>query len=121
MGLPRAVGSHHTVWIDAPGLREPVPVRYASDDDTIYCFGDNGLENVPNGERVSATVHEITGKGGHRLAQVSGTLREIDGDDITDDALLELLAHVSLGRDLDEVRRNLDHHRARRRILAIGP
>lgn len=119
MGLPRAVGSHHTAWVDAPSLREPVPVRYASDDDTIYCFGDDGLSDVPSGERVSATVHEISG--GQAVAHVAGTLREIDGDAIAEDALLELLAHVPLGRDLDEVRGSLDRHRAQRRILAIVP
>ncbi len=120
MGLARAIGSHHTIWIDGPSLEKPLPVRYASDDDRIYCFGDDGLAGVPDGERVSAAVHEISGKGGHRLAQISGTLREIDGSEVADDALLELLAHVPLGRDLDEVGRALEHHRTRR-LVAVVP
>lgn len=116
MTLPAAVKSHHTVWVSAPGAR-PRAVRYAVDGERLVCFGDDGLASVPDGSRVSLAVHEIAG--GEMLATFSATMRELAPDAIDTNALVELLAHVSLGRTLAEVEANLEAQRSRRRVVEL--
>ncbi len=118
MTFPQAVTSHHTAWVSASG-RRPCAVRYAVDDDRLVCFGDDGLAELTEGTRVAVSVHEISG--GHQLAQFGASLRVLTADEVTLNALIELLEHVPLGRTLEEVRRNLDAQRASRRILALVP
>lgn len=118
MSLPPAVGSHHTVWVTPPGAR-PRPVRYAVDGDRLICFGDDGLAGVRDGAHVSLSVHEIAG--GPELASLGAVVHALQADEIDDAALNELLAHVSLGRTLDEVKANLERHRTGRRVVALVP
>lgn len=118
MTLPQTVGSHHTAWVTPPGSR-PRAVRYAVDGGQLVCFGDDGLSAVADGTRVSVSVHEIAG--GPELATFGATVRRLTPEDVDDAALGELLAHVSLGRTLDEVRAGLERHRTRRRVVALVP
>jgi hypothetical protein len=66
---------------------------------------------------VSAAIHEIAG--GPAVATFDGLLRDLSPMDIPGEALLELLAHVPLGRSLDEVQASLSRVRAGRRLVAI--
>src|SRR5690348_4207715 len=99
MTLPAAVKSHHTAWVTAPGM-PPRAVRYAVEGDRLVCFGDDGLVSVPDGSRVSVAVHEIAG--GQMLATFAASVRRLAPQEIDTNALVELLAHVSLGRTLEE-------------------
>jgi hypothetical protein len=94
-------------------------VRYAVDGERLVCFGDDGLADVPDGSRVSLSIHEIAG--GPALAEFSGTVRRLAPDAIDANALIELLAHVPLGRTIDEVHASLDEHRNRRRVVELVP
>jgi hypothetical protein len=118
MSLPNAVSSHHTAWVSASG-GPAHPVRYAVAGDRLVCFGDDGLADVPDGTRVSVAVHEISG--GHLLAQFGARLRVVPPDEVETNALVELLDHVPLGRTLEDVRRRLDLHRTKRRVLELVP
>jgi hypothetical protein len=116
MGLPSTASSHHTVWVGPPG-DVPHPVRYAVDGDRLVCFGDDALAGIPDGTRVTAAIHEIAG--GPAVASFGGSLQHLAPKEVPGEALLELLAHVPLGRDLDEVQASLSRVRAGRRIVAI--
>jgi len=116
--LPAAVTSHHTAWVSAPGARAQ-PVRYAVDGNRLVCFGDDGLARVPDGSRVSVSIHEISG--GHLLAHFGASLHVLTPEAVMTGALVELLDHVSLGRTLEEVQLHLDDQRAKRRILELVP
>lgn len=118
MLLPAVVTSHHTAWVSAPGL-QPHPVRYAVDEASLLCFGDDGLAGVPDGTHVSVSIHEISG--GRLLAQFGASLHVLAADAVTTNALVELLEHVPLGRTLEEVLRHLEDHRGNRRILELVP
>ena len=118
MGLPAAASSHHTAWIGPPG-RQPHPVRYAVDKDRLVCFGDGDLADVPDGTRVTASIHEIAG--GPMLATFAASMRVLGPDAVDMNALVELLAHVPLGRTLEEVQARLDEQRAHRRVVELVP
>lgn len=118
MPLPAAAGSHHTVWVNQPGGVSH-PVRYAVDGDRLVCFGDGDLAGIPDGTRVSASIHEIAG--GPAVANFGASFRQVTPASISADALLELLAHVPLGRSLDEVETHLAEQRAERRIIELVP
>jgi hypothetical protein len=104
------------MWVAAPG-RRPRAVRYAVAGDRLVCFGDDGLASVPDGSRVTVSVHEIAG--GPLLETFPATVHEVAPDAIDTNALGELLAHVSLGRDLAEVEASLEAHRRQRRVLEL--
>ena len=116
MALPKETSSHHTVWVKSRDGRA-VPVRYAMSGEHLYCFGDEGLAGVVDGERVGATVHRIAE--GPPLFGFSATLRTVAHDEIDPEVLNELLAHLSLGRNLVEVERSLDDQRRHRRIVEL--
>jgi hypothetical protein len=116
MSVPAAVKSYHTAWLTPRGGR-PHPVRYAVDGQRLVCFGDNTLANVPDGGRVGVSVHEIAG--GQSREAFSASLRRLPPDDIDMNALAELLAHVPLGRTIEEVQANLDEQRAHRRVVEL--
>lgn len=118
MGLPASVGSHHTVWVGAPG-RPPHPERYAVSGDRLVCFGDGPLAAIADGTRVTATIHEIAG--GPMVASFGASLCDLPPAEVPTEALLELLAHVPLGRSLREVDAGLARHRAARRVVALTP
>jgi hypothetical protein len=104
--------------VSTPGGK-PCPVRYAVDGNRLVCFGDEGLAHVPDGSRVSVSIHEISG--GHLVAQFGASLRVLAPDAVTTNALVELLDHVPLGRTLEEVQLRLDDQRAERRVLELVP
>ncbi|MCZ7526397.1 MAG: hypothetical protein M5U14_08515 [Acidimicrobiia bacterium] len=119
MPLPPGATSHHTVWVQAgPGAR-PVPARYAVDGERLVAFGDDGLAGIPDGSRVTITVHEIAG--GPALGSSGAVVRTLEPDAVTTNVLAELLAHVPLGRTTEEVRERLEWHRRHRRIVEIVP
>jgi len=115
MPLPAAARSHHTVWVRGPS-GAPRPVRYAVDDDRLVCFGDRELVAVPDGSRVMAAIHEIAG--GPLLVEFGATLRTVGPGDVEASALYELLDHVSLGHDLDEIEAAFLAH-SRRRLVEL--
>jgi len=82
-------------------------------------FGDDGLDDVPDATRVSASIHEIAG--GPELATFGATVHTLPPDQVDRSALAELLAHVSLGRTLAEVEARMDEHRTRRRVVELVP
>jgi hypothetical protein len=92
-------------------------LRYAVDGDRLICFGDGTLDGVPDGERVSVTIHEIAG--GREVAAFGVVVRDLPAAQVPTEALLELLAHVSLGRDLDDVEQGLARYREGRRVVAL--
>jgi hypothetical protein len=110
MSLPTEVSSHHTVWVTRPGAA-PVAARYASAHDHLSCFADDGLAALRDGERVRASIHRIAG--GPPLVEFAATAHRVDGTGVDDEALLELLEHVPLGRTRAEVDENLERYRHR--------
>jgi|SRR6478735_3055749 hypothetical protein len=116
MTLPAGVSSHHTVWVHPPGA-EPHPLRYAVDGDRLICFGDGMLDGISDGARVSVTIHEIAG--GHEVAAFGVAVRDLPAAEVPTEALLELLAHVPLGRNLDDVEQSLARYRDARRVVAL--
>jgi hypothetical protein len=118
MPLPAAAKSHHTVWVGPRG-EKPHPVRYAIDGDRLVCFGDDSLANVPDGGRVSASIHEIAG--GVSLGEFDASLRRLAPDAVDMNALVELLAHTPLGSTLEAVQARLDEQRAHRRVVELVP
>ena len=116
MSLPAAVKSFHTAWLTPPGGR-PHPVRYTVDGERMVCFGDRSLAIVPDGGRVSVSIHEIAG--GPSREAFSASLRRLAPDDVDMNALAELLAHVPLGRTIEEVQASLDEQRAHRRVVEL--
>jgi hypothetical protein len=80
-------------------------------------FGDKELAGMADGARVNVTIHEI--HDGPPLASFAATLRDVNPSEVDGEALEELLAHVSLGRDLAEVNEHLDEIRAHRRVVEL--
>lgn len=118
MPLRPEVSSHHTVWVkDDWGTF--AGVRYAVSGEQLVCFGDKGLSRISNGAAVSATIRAIAN--GDPLCTFPAHLRELRGEDITNEVMLELLEHVSLGHTLTEVAANLEKQRTGRRVVAIVP
>jgi hypothetical protein len=117
MSLPAPVKSHHTLWVTPPGGK-PRAMRYAVDGDRVVCFGDDGLASVPDATRVSVAVHEIAG--GAALATFPASLRTLAPEEVDTNVLVELLAHVSLGRTLAEVEANVEAQRRQRRVVELA-
>lgn len=116
MGLPAEAKSHHTVWVRQPGERVHA-VRYATAGGHLYCFGDDGLSQIDDGSQVAASLHRIAN--GPPVAEFGATVRTVPAADVSVEALLELLDHVPLGRDLDEVVRTVDEIRRTRRVVEL--
>jgi hypothetical protein len=116
MAIPAETKSYHTVWVSRPGDRAHA-IRYATADGHLYCFGDDGLSDVDDGSRVSASVHRIAY--GPPLFGFDATVRTVAPADVNREALLELLAHVPLGRDLDEVEHTVDELMQTRRVVEL--
>jgi hypothetical protein len=120
VGLPDQVRSHHTAWVGMAGAgadHPPVLVRYSLAGESLVMFGDKELSGVADGSRVMVTIHEI--HDGPPLASFGATLRDVDPSEVDEEALEELLAHVSLGRDLAEVNEHLGEVRAHRRVVTL--
>ncbi len=116
MPMPASVKSFHTAWLTPQG-GQPHPVRYAVDGQRLVCFGDDTLAHVPDGSRVSVSIHDIAG--GQSREAFTASLRRLTPDDVDMNALAELLAHVPLGRTIEEVQESLDEQRAHRRVVEI--
>lgn len=120
MSLPDEVRGHHTAWVAMAGGGAghlPVAVRYALVGESLVTFGDKELAGVADGARVNVTIHEI--HDGPPLVSFAATLREVNPSEVDGEALGELLAHVSLGRDIAEVNEHLDEIRAHRRVVEL--
>jgi hypothetical protein len=114
MTLPSTLGRYHTAWVSC-GKCRPRPVRYAMDGDRMVCFGDELPHDAVSGRSVFITVHEIAG--GPAVMQLSGAVRDVAAGEVDPNAILDLLEHVSLGRNADEVALAIDRHRARRLVV----
>lgn len=120
MSLPDEVRGHHTAWVAPAGTgadHQRAPVRFALAGESLVRFGDKERADVANGTRVMVTSHEI--HDGPPLASFAATLRDVDPSEVDREALAELLAHVSLGRDIAEVSEHLDEIRRHRRVVAL--
>jgi len=117
MTLPTPVTSHHTVWVRGSS-GSPRAVRYAVDHERLVCFGDRELAAVPDGAHVMAAIHEIAG--GPLLVEFAATLRTVNPGGVETSALYELLDHVSLGHDRDEIEASFLAH-SRRRLVELVP
>ncbi len=117
MSLASEISSHHTVWVARPDGRV-LPIRYASADGHLYCFGDDGLATLPDGAHVRALLRRIAS--GPAVAEFGATLHAVDGTAIDREIVLQLLEHVPLGRTLDEVERSLERHQ-HRRVVELVP
>lgn len=115
--LPDEVSSYHTVWVTPPRA-VPVAVRYATAGGRLYCFGDGELRDVADGTRVQAALHRIAF--GPPVVTFGATVRTVASADVEREALLELLAHVPLGRSLEQVEQSVACHRERR-VVALVP
>ena len=111
------VKSHHTVWVRKRGWQRGVPVRYATSGDAMVTFGDGPLQTLEAGDSTSVAVHEIAG--GPPIASFEASVVEVRPSDVDREAVLELLAHVSLGASLAEVNAKVDGICSSRRILAL--
>ncbi len=120
MPLPAGVSSYHTAWVALAG-RAAHPVRYAVDGERLVCFGDGVLAEMPDRARVSVSIHEIAGAGGHLVAPFGASLRRLTPAEVDMNALGELVEHVALGRSLQEVEAKLTQMRATRRIVELVP
>lgn len=116
MSLPSEVRGHHTVWVEVPDGRT-VAVRYAMDGDRIVCFGDDGLSGVTNGARLTAGVRSLAS--GPPEANFWVRLQELRFDEVPVALLSDIVGHTPLGRDADEMLRNLEAMRRSRRLVAL--
>jgi hypothetical protein len=118
MTIPKEISSYHTVWVRSrDGHGRAVSARYATNGEHVYCFGDAGLAEVLDGERVAATVHRIAD--GPPLFEFWATVRTVAPDKVDPEVLSELLEHMPLGRTLSEVQHSLDDQRQHRRIVEL--
>jgi hypothetical protein len=85
----------------------------------MVCFGDDGLAAVADGARVLIAIHEIAG--GPLLATFTASVHRTQPSAVETNTLVELLSHVSLGRDLAEVEQNLKRQRETRRVIELVP
>ena len=85
------------------------------DDERMVCFGDELPYDAVNGRHVFITVHEIAG--GPAVAQMTGAVRDVRAGEVGPNAVLDLLEHVSLGRNSDEVAAAIAHHESRRLVV----
>lgn len=119
MALPAETRSHHTVWL-RHGDGRAVPVRYAVAGDHLVCFGDDGLTSVPDGQRLSATVHAIAC--GPPLVTFDVTVQEMPPELVDMASVGDLLANVMHGDGtVDGAVRWLDEQRHHRRIVELVP
>jgi hypothetical protein len=119
MSLPAEAKSYHTVWVSQAGTpaERAHAVRYAAVDGHLYCFGDDGLRHISDGSRVSASIHRIAN--GPPLLAFDATVRTVEPADVNREALLELVAHIPLGRDLTQVEHTVDEWARTRRIVEL--
>jgi hypothetical protein len=87
------------------------------DGTRMVCFGDELPEDAEPGRPVFVTVHEIAG--GPAVVHLTGAVRDLDRDDVDSNAVLDLLDHVSLGRNADEVAASIERHRSRRLVALV--
>jgi hypothetical protein len=92
-------------------------VRVTWVGNTPLCFGDGSLADLEDRERVFVDVGTGTGTLQNEFA---ARVRVLASAVVPDDAILELLEHVSLGHTPDEVSAALARHRERR-VLALDP
>jgi hypothetical protein len=117
MGLPKEASSHHMVWVQPWYGGRPRALRYATSGSHLYCFGDDGLAAVADGEQVTASIHRIAN--GPPVAEFSATVRTVAPEDVDLGLVSELVGHRRPGRTFDETLRRLQEYRDRRRIVEL--
>lgn len=108
--LPPEVRKRTTVWV-SDGQRLARPIRYGVDGESLVCFGDDGLADVPAGSRVSVTLHEL--HDGPPLLRFDAVLRDLSPSDVSLGMVAEIVGHRSHVESYDEIRRT-------RRIVALA-
>lgn len=116
MALPAEVKGHQSIWVDIPGGRTAA-LRFVADGDRLLCFGDDGLSGVADGTGLFVSVRGLAC--GPLEKTFRTRLREIGPDDISLNAVADLLGNRSLGRTADEVGAALERQRASRRLVAL--
>jgi len=117
MALPAEARSHHTLWVDLPGGRT-VSIRYVTDGDRLICLGDDGLAGIPAGSSLFVALRSLAcgaHQGGFRVR-----VEELEAGSMSLGLLADLLGDRPLGRNGDEVVRNLEHIRSTRRLVALA-
>ena len=118
MNLPKEASSHHTIWVQPWQGGGPRALRYVTSDSHLYCFGDDGLAAVADGERVTASIHRIAN--GPPVAEFSVTVRTVAPQDIDLGLVSELVGHRRPGHTFDEGLRQLQDYRDHRRIVELA-
>lgn len=114
-----AVKGHHTVWVKKHDWARAVPVRYAVSGSALVAFGDGPLHALAAGDQAVLAVHEIAG--GPPIDGFGASVVEVPPAEVDREAVVELLAHVSLGASLPEVDARIDEICRTRRVLAFVP
>ncbi len=92
-------------------------MRVAWDGDTAVCFGDGPLADFADGEHVFVDVGTGSGTLQHEFA---ARLRDLAPELVSNELLLELVDHVSLGRTVEEVEESLARLRQRRLVALVA-
>jgi hypothetical protein len=116
MALSSEVRKHHTAWLSKNGAA-PVATRYGVTDDEIVVFADGRLAGIGDGDRLTATIHEIAY--GEPICEVTVTARELAPSDVP----LWLVADVAGNHPiLNSGRKNpYEELRSTRRLVALKP
>jgi hypothetical protein len=116
MTVPPGAKRQHTAWIAFAG-RPAVPVRYATTDNDLVCFGDTALQELRDSDAATVTIHEIAC--GPPIESFSVVVREMSPDELTLATVAE--AHGNAPDPVDNDVNPYDFLRRTRRFLALQP
>lgn len=117
MDLPMEASGHHTVWIRPWKGGHTGALRYTIVDGHLYCFGDDDLSGVADGERVSATIHRIAN--GPPLAGFSATIRTVAPAQVELATISDLVGNSRPSGGFDEGLRRMGEFRTERRVVEL--
>jgi hypothetical protein len=116
--IPSAIDrARSSVWVRRPAERRGRLVRVAWDGDTAVCFGDGRLADLGDREYVFVDVGTGSGTLQHEFA---ARLRDLVPELVSDELLLVLVDHVSLGLTVEEVEKSLARMRQRRLVALMA-
>ena len=109
MALPAETKGHYSVWVSRPGHRTSAQ-RYGIDGDKLIVFGDERLADLQDGDRVSATIHEL--HNGPPLVTFAVTVRQLNSDEVGLGVFADVVGHRHLTTTYEQAK-------ATRRLLAL--
>lgn len=116
MTLSKVVSRHHTVWLAFNGRRS-VPVRYATTDTEMICFGDGKLSDLQDTDNAIATVHEIAD--GPPLESFPVSTRTVAGEELSLSTIAEV--HGNAPDPLPDGANSYEVIQRERRFVALQP